>query len=56
MRECPQKAALNIKGEHFPCEQMEQMSTESTSHDGWPHSNKAAEAIWTQDGAAEARV
>lgn len=44
---CP--SALNIKGEHFPCQQMEHMAPGSTSHDGWAHSNRDAEAIWTND-------
>lgn len=44
---CP--AALDIKGEHFPCQQMEQMAPGSTNHDGWAHSNRDAEAIWASD-------
>ena len=39
-------AALNIKGEHFPCQTMEQMAPGSTGHDGWAHSNSEADAIW----------
>lgn len=41
---CP--AALNIKGEHFPCQQMDQMAAGSEGHAGWAHSNRDAEAIW----------
>lgn len=40
-------AALNIKGEHFPCQQMEQMVAGSEGHVGWAHSNHDAEAIWS---------
>jgi hypothetical protein len=35
---CP--GALTIRGEHFPCDMM-------APHDGWGHSNKEAEAVWT---------
>ena len=35
-------AALNIKGEHFACDNPQ-------PHDGWAHSNRAAEAIWASD-------
>lgn len=45
-RPCPDDAALNIMGEHFPCQQMDQMSADSATHDGWAHSNRDAEAIW----------
>lgn len=34
---CP--GALNIKGEHFQCDIV-------APHDGWPHSNKQAQAVW----------
>jgi len=44
---CP--AALNIAGEHFPCQQMQHMAEGSTNHDGWAHSNMDAEAIWASD-------
>ena len=37
---CP--AALDIKGEHYPCDS-------PAPHDGWAHSNRAAEAIWASD-------
>ena len=47
---CP--AALNIKGEHFPCQQMEHMAPGSEGHDGWAHSNRDAEAIWHESPAA----
>jgi hypothetical protein len=50
MHTCP--AALNIAGEHFPCDWMEQMAEGSTNHEGWAHSNKDAQAIWTADPAA----
>lgn len=46
VRPCPDKAALNIKGEHFPCDAMHMMAPESDTHQGWPHSNRAAGAIW----------
>lgn len=45
-RKCPQGAVLNIKGEHFECDTMDQMHESSDSHDGWPHGSMAAEAIW----------
>lgn len=41
---CP--SGLMIKGEHYPCDAMDGMAEGSTSHDGWAHSNKKAEAIW----------
>lgn len=41
MSEC--KAALNIKGEHFPCDWP---TDDNGRHDGWGHSNKEAQAIW----------
>lgn len=48
---CP--AALNIKGEHFPCQQLDHMGTldgsPATSHEGWAHSNRDAEAIWMSE-------
>jgi len=44
---CP--AAINIAGEHFPCQQMEHMAEGSKNHDGWAHSNRDAQAIWTED-------
>lgn len=44
---CP--AALNIAGEHYPCQQMEHMEPGSKNHDGWAHSNRDAEAIWCSD-------
>jgi hypothetical protein len=43
------KATLMIKGEAFPCEAMEGMAEGSKSHEGWPHSNKAAQAIWGEN-------
>lgn len=45
MAEC--KAALNIKGEAFTCDQ-------EAPHAGWAHGNKEAEAIWCSDGEAKA--
>ena len=45
-RPCPDGAALNIKGEHFPCDWMDQMSPDSADHNGWAHANRDAEAIW----------
>lgn len=44
MTRCP--AALNIKGEHFPCDWP---VGENGRHDGWAHANSAAEAIWIDD-------
>lgn len=44
---CP--AALIIAGKHFPCQQMDHMAEGSTSHDGWAHSNRDAEALWYSD-------
>lgn len=44
---CP--AALNIAGEHFPCQQMDHMAEGSEGHDGWAHSNREAQAIWCSD-------
>lgn len=44
---CP--AALNIKGEHYPCETMSMMVEGSENHDGWAHMNREAEAIWSDD-------
>jgi hypothetical protein len=46
-RLCPDNAALIIQGEHFPCDAMNGMGAESTTHQGWPHSNRDAEAIWS---------
>jgi hypothetical protein len=41
---------LSIKGEHFPCQQLEQMTTldgsPAASHEGWAHSNRDAQAVW----------
>lgn len=45
-RPCPDGAALVIKGEHFPCDQMRHMAPSCDSHDGWAHANSDAEAIW----------
>lgn len=45
MSQC--KAALNIKGEHFPCDQ-------EAPHTGWAHGNRGAGAIWCSDGEARA--
>lgn len=44
---CP--AALNIKGEHFPCDWP---ADEQGKHPGFAHANAAAEAIWADDPAA----
>ncbi len=41
MAECT--AALNIKGEHFPCDWP---TDENGKHRGWAHSNRAVEALW----------
>lgn len=48
-RECPQRSVLNIKGEHFACDAMRGMHESSPTHDGWPHSNRDAEAVWGGD-------
>lgn len=42
-------AALNLAGEHFPCQTMDQMADGSENHDGWAHSNRDAEALWCSD-------
>lgn len=47
---CP--AVLSIKGEHFPCDWMDQMVPGSVGHDGWAHANREAEAIWHEDPAS----
>lgn len=49
IRSCPDGAALNIRGEHFACDAMRHIHEQSDTHDGWPHSNQDAEAIWTPD-------
>lgn len=33
-------AALIIAGEHFPCD------NQGIDHTGWPHANRAAQAVW----------
>lgn len=48
---CP--AALNIAGKHYPCDWMEQMEPGSKDHQGWAHSNREAQAIWTSDPAVD---
>ena len=45
-RPCPEGAALIIKGEHFPCDAMDGIHKVCSSHKGWPHSNRKAEAVW----------
>lgn len=40
---CP--AALNIKGEHFPCDE----PLDENGRHGWAHNSRAAEAIWQGD-------
>lgn len=45
-RPCPQQGALIIKGEHFPCQQMDHMDPICDDHEGWAHSNSDIEAIW----------
>lgn len=39
-------AAINIKGEHFWCDN-------KFPHRGWPHGSTAAETIWRGSSAAE---
>jgi hypothetical protein len=39
----PCRAALMIKGAHYPCDWP---TDESGTHTGWVHNNRAAEAIW----------
>jgi len=41
---CP--AALNVSGEHFPCDWP---VGEDGEHKGWAHTNKEAQAVWTSD-------
>lgn len=41
------KAALMIRGEHFPCDW--QYTSPDGTHKGWGHTNKRAEAIWSND-------
>lgn len=45
----PCKAALNIKGGHFPCDWP---TGADGTHSGWAHANRDAEAIWADDPAA----
>ena len=45
-RPCPEGAALIIKGEHFFCDAMDGMHKVCSGHEGWPHSNRKAEAVW----------
>lgn len=40
------QSGLIIKGEHFPCDWP---TDESGKHDGWGHTNKQAEAVWSDD-------
>lgn len=48
-RPCPTKGALAIKGEVYQCDAMDGMHDSSETHQGWPHSNREAEAIWSDD-------
>jgi len=36
-------AAVVLAGEHFPCDWP---TDERGKHDGWDHTNKAAQAVW----------
>ena len=45
-RPCPEGGALNVAGEHYTCDAMRHMTQDSETHEGWPHSSMAAEAIW----------
>lgn len=47
MTEC--RAALHIKGEHFPCDH-----PGGHPHTPWAHSNKDAQAIWGSHDEVEA--
>lgn len=47
----PCKGALNIKGEHFPCDW--QPTDADGTHKGWGHTNKDAEAVWTSGHESE---
>jgi hypothetical protein len=38
---CP--AALNLAGEHFPCDWP---TDENGLHEGWAHTNQEAKAVW----------
>jgi hypothetical protein len=47
----PCKSSLNIKGEHFPCD----WPTDANGkHDGWAHTNKAAQAVWGEPATLKA--
>jgi hypothetical protein len=48
----PCKAAVTIKGEHFPCDWP---TSDDGTHKGWAHGNKEAEAVWS-DVDSEKRV
>jgi len=39
----PCAAALNLAGEHFPCDWP---TDENGRHDGWAHASSAASAVW----------
>lgn len=43
-KDCP--AALNLEGEHFPCDWP---TDERGKHSGWAHTNKKAQAQWRGD-------
>src|SRR4051794_17540898 len=45
-RPCPDGAALNIRGEHYPCDMMSAVEGHPDTHEGWSHGNRAAGAIW----------
>jgi hypothetical protein len=46
-RETPKcRAALNIKGQHYPCDWD---TNDEGKHPGWAHSNVDARAIWIGD-------
>lgn len=48
----PCRAALNLVGEHFPCDWP---TDENGRHDGWAHANKKAQAIWSSDDTTPVR-
>jgi hypothetical protein len=48
----PCRGALNIAGEHFPCDWP---TDENGRHDGWAHANKVAQAIWSSDDTRPVR-
>lgn len=48
MSDCP--AALNVLGEHFACDWP---TDDDGTHRGFAHSNREAQALWTDDPAVD---